>query len=215
MKTLLSALVILALCTSLAGAQNLAKNPGFEDPTVNTGSALGNWFRFGSGPNGSANESTDMPHGGTRHISLETIGAQQFAGVFQLLEDPASPGTPLPVAPGETVTFSGWHMAVGLSNQTSEIKLEWQGAPQNRLDVINIAVGQYTQFTHTGVAPPGTTGLVVTYAISTFGPGQNSNTRVYIDDFQVVIPEPATMSGLGLIFAGLARIRRREHGSRA
>ena len=142
-------------------------------------------------------------------VALQTVGPNQFAGVFQTLEDPALSGTALSVTPGTIVTFSGWHMAVGTSNQTSEIKIEWTGAPQNRFDMINIPVGQYTPFTHTGVAPAGTTGATITYAISTFGPGQNTDALVFIDDFDVRVPEPATMSGLALGLLGLAGMRRR------
>lgn len=188
MRIFLSALAILAISAVSVDAQNALKNPGFEDPTFTSGSTIGRWFRFASTPNGASSESTSMSHGGARHITLETLGTNQFAGVMQQLENPALPGTALAVAPGEIVTFSGWHTAVGSSNQTSEVKLEWRGSPnppQNRSDILNIPVGQYSQFMHTGVAPTGTTGLLVSYAISTFAPGQNSQTLVYIDDFQV------------------------------
>ena len=136
---------------------------------------------------------------------------QPVAGVFQTLENPALPGGARPIGPGATINFTGWHQAVGTTNQTSEIKIEWTGAPQNRFDILNVPVGQYSQFSHSGVAPAGTTGTTITYAISTFGPGQNTTALVYVDDFVVtVIPEPATMGGMALGLVGLLRLRRRK-----
>jgi hypothetical protein len=63
------------------------------------------------------------------------------------------------------------------------------------------------------VAPAGTTGLVVTYAVSSFGAGQTGNTLVYLDDISVTlsaIPEPATVGMLGMGALGLIGIARRR-----
>jgi hypothetical protein len=203
-KMLLPALALLALLASPTSAQNLLDNPSFEDPTVDMGSANDVWFRFGSGVNGVSSESTVMPRTGSRHISLQTVGPNQFAGVFQNLN--------MAVSPGQIVTFTGWHKSVGTDLATHELKLEWQGTPnppQNRLDVLNVPT-DYTMFTHTGVAPAGTTGLVVTYAISTFGPGQGDSTT-YIDDFSLtIIPEPATAGVMGMGLLGLIGFIRRR-----
>lgn len=205
-KFLLVASVILTLGASQALAQNALKNPGFEDPTVDTGSSIGQWFRFQSGSGVSA-ESTTEPLSGARHMSLQTIGANQFAGVFQRLE--SVPGVPRSIVPGATITFSGFHKAVGPSLATSEIKIEWTGAPQNRLDVLNLPA-TYGPFSHSGIAPAGTTGATITYAISSFGPGQGDST-VFIDDFTVsVVPEPATAGMIGLGALGLIRLARRR-----
>lgn len=206
-KTLFAALAMLTIIASQVAAQNLADNPSFEDPTVNTGSANDVWFRFGSGAAGTSSESTVQPRTGSRHIALETAGPNQFAGVFQNLN--------MAVNPGQIVTLSGY--ALNASGApfaaTQEIKLEWQGTPnppQNRLDVLTL-LDTYSQFTHTGVAPAGTTGLVVTYAISTFGPGQGES-LVYLDDMSVtIVPEPATLGLVAtgvLAFVGLARRRK-------
>ena len=207
MKKILAALAVSALALSVSSAQaqvNELANPSFEDPTVSTGSANDVWFRFGSGANGVSSESTAMPRTGARHIALDIIGTNQFAGVFQNINRP--------LAPGATVTFTGWHKAVGADLATHELKLEWQGSPnpaQTRVDVLNIGT-EYTQFTNMAVAPAGTTGLVVTYAISTFGAGQGDSTT-YIDDFNLtIIPEPATAGMAGVSLAGLAFMRRRR-----
>jgi hypothetical protein len=204
-KNLLAVLVTLTLVASQASAQNQVENPSFEDPTVDTGSANDVWFRFGSGGNGVSVESTAMPRTGSRHIALELVGSNQFAGVFQNLNRTVNPGA--------TATFTGWakNASGAPFNATQEIKLEWQGAAQNRVDVLTLG-SDYEMFTHTGVAPAGTTGLVVTYAISSFGAGQG-NSLVYLDDITVtIIPEPATigLAGMGaLALIGIARRRRK------
>jgi hypothetical protein len=204
--SLLAALVVVVLVASKAGAQNLVDNPSFEDPTVSMGSANDVWFRFGSGGSGISAESTDMPRTGARHIALELVGANQFAGVFQNLN--------MAVSPGQIVNLSGFAKnALGAPfNATQEIKLEWQGMPnppQNRMDVLTLG-SDYEMFSHTGVAPAGTTGLVVTYAISSFGAGQG-DALVYLDDISVtIIPEPATIGLLGLGSLGLVAFARRR-----
>jgi hypothetical protein len=199
----LAALAIATLTTTQTFAQNQLANPGFELPTTDT-TSMGNWFRFGSAPDGFASDSTVDPHSGVGHMDVNTIGPNQFAGVFQLL--------PVPVSPGQTVTFSGWHKsAIDPFNGTIELKIEWAGAPQNRLDVLSLGT-DYEQFTHTGVAPAGTTGATITYAISSFGAGQSGNVRVFVDDLSaVVVPEPASASMLivGLMAVG-HRMRRRR-----
>ena len=204
-KMLLTAFAIAALGAAPAVAQNLLANPGFELPTTTT-TAMGNWFRFGSGANGSAFDSTTMPHAGQGHIGLEIFGANQFAGVFQNLG--------IPVFPGQTVTLSGFAKSASGAPfaATQEIKLEWQGTPnppQNRLDDLTLG-SDYEQFSHVGVAPAGTTGLVVTYAISTFGGGQGDS-LVYLDDMSVtIVPEPATVALMGLGGLAVVAMRRRR-----
>ena len=122
-KNLLAALTVCMLIVSQATAQNLVENPSFEEPTVNMGSANDVWFRFGSGANGTSSESTVMPRTGSRHIALTMVGPNQFAGVFQNLN--------IPVSPGQTATFTGWakNALSTAFNATQEIKLEWQGTP--------------------------------------------------------------------------------------
>jgi hypothetical protein len=158
------------------------------------GSANDVWFRFGSGANGISSESTAMPRTGSRIIELQLVGASQFAGVFQNLN--------MTINPGQIVNLAGFaRNASGAPfNATQELKLEWQGMPnppQNRLDVLTLG-SDYEMFSHTGVAPAGTTGLVVTYALSSFGAGQG-NALVHLDDITVtIIPEPAAVGLLGL-----------------
>ena len=203
-KNLLAALTVCMFIVPQAIAQNLVENPSFEDPTVEMGSANDVWFRFGSGVNGTSSESTAMPRSGSRHIALQLVGAQQFAGVFQNLN--------MTVNPGEIVTFTGWakNASGAPFNATQEIKIEWQGSPnppQSRLDILSLD-SDYEMFSHTATAPAGTTGLVVTYALSSFGAGQSGNSLVYLDDITVtLVPEPAT--GL-LAFGSLLAVARRR-----
>lgn len=199
----LVSLAIMLLIPTRASAQNLLANPGFESPTSDS-TSTGNWFRFGSGINALATDATTTPHTGQGHMSLNTVGASQFAGVFQLL--------PVAINPGQVVTFTGWHKTTTTPfNGTVELKIEWTGAPQNRIDVLALG-SDYTQFTHTGIAPVGATGATITYALSSFGAGQNGNMQVFVDDLEaVVVPEPVTVSLLGVaLLAGRHCFRRRK-----
>ena len=119
------------------------------------------------------------------------------------------------INPGQIVNFTGWakNSSSAPFNATQEIKLEWQGMPnppQNFLADLTLG-SDYEMFSHTGVAPAGTTGLVVTYAISSFGPGQNTGASVFLDDITVsIIPEPATVGLVGLGSLGLVAFARRR-----
>jgi len=198
--TLFAAVAFVALAVGVQQA-NAQGNPGFE--TVPAGGE-GDWNTFAGGPGGVSQHSTLMPRSGTGHMDLQLGGVNAFAGVYQPLG--------IVINPGDTVTFSGYHKSlVDPFNATREVKLEWTGAPQLRVDTFEIPT-DYTEFSLQGVAPAGTTGLTVTYAISSFGAGQGE-ANVYIDDFNVAIqriPEPASvmLGVLGLV--GLAGFVRRR-----
>ncbi len=192
----LSFLSLLALTAGVAQA-NLLGNPGFE--TVPVGGA-GDWNTFSGG--GVSQHSTLMPRSGTGHMDLQTGGPNAFAGVFQF-------GS-VTFPEGATVTLTGWHKSlVDPFNGTRELKIEWVGAPQLRVDTLAIGT-EYEQFSLVGVAPAGVTAATITYAISSFNPGGGEN-NVYIDDFEVTAtPEPASFVLVGLAVVGLIGIRRRS-----
>jgi len=207
---ILACALLLASLPAPVPAQNLLDNPGFEGPTVSQGSALDNWLCFGSGVGGICSESTVDPRSGFRHLELITFGRNQFAGAFQLLGEP--------IAPGDFVLFTGFHRAFGPLDATIEIKLEWRGTPNpppSRLDLLDL-VPTYEQFTHAVAAPAGTTGLAVSYALSSFGAGEGDPTTVHIDDFSVVnLPEPSSLGALAAGMFTLARVGRRRSRRRA
>lgn len=176
-------------------------NPSFE--TVPAG-GVGDWNTFAGGPGAVSAQATIMPRTGNGHMDLQIGGANAFAGVYQ--------PTGLVINPGDIVTLSGYHKSlVDPFNATRELKLEWTGAPQLRVDTLVIPT-DYTEFSLQGVAPAGTTSVTITYAISSFGAGQGES-NVYLDDISldvVRIPEPASMmlGAIGLVgLVGLVRRR--------
>ncbi len=213
-KILVAAFAFVALGAYQVAAQtqiNLA-NPGFETTLTDPPTSDGDWFPFSSGSSAGGSGATTQistdPHGGAMHMAFELTGTAQFAGVFQ--------NVGVPVSPGQRVVFTGWSKnASGAPfNATQEIKLEWQATapdpnpPQNRVDVLTLG-SDYTKFTHTGIAPPGTTGLVVTYAVSNFGAGQGA-ALVYLDDMHAtIVPEPAAAGLMGMGLLALLRYRRK------
>ncbi|MGE3637342.1 MAG: PEP-CTERM sorting domain-containing protein [Pirellulales bacterium] len=206
MKRLLTLTMALGLVVAAVGmAQaNLLGNPGFE--TVPTGMA-GDWTTFAGGPGGVSAQATLMPHSGTGHMDLQVGGANAFGGVFQQV--------PIAVNLGDTVTFTGWHKSlVDPFTGTRELKIEWNGQPQTRVDSLVIGT-DYEQFSLVGIAPANTTGFTITYALSSFNAGAGEN-NVYIDDFDVTIartgvPEPTSvMLGLMGLCGAAGMVRRRK-----
>jgi hypothetical protein len=191
-------------CIDCGNRPNLLLNPSFEDVdgTTMLPTDAAAWNEFSSLPGSTSTRDLGMPRTGSASMLLEAIGPNQFAGIFQ--------GLPGVVSGGETVTISGWHKWVA-GSATRELKLEWHGAPQTRVDTIELGpMLDYEEFCLTAIAPAGVTGVTATYAISTFGPGQEEAV-VFLDDMTLcVIPEPASVM-LGLIgLLGLVGLVRRR-----
>jgi hypothetical protein len=191
-------------CIECGDLSNLLANPSFEDVdgTTMLPADAAIWNEFSSLPNSTSTRSLAMPRTGTASMLLEAVGANQFAGVFQ--------GLPGSLSGGEIVTISGWHKWVA-GMATRELKLEWHGAPQTRVDTIEVGpMLDYEEFCLTAIAPAGVTGVTATYVISTFGPNQ-TGAVVFLDDMTVcIVPEPASVM-LGLIgVLGLMGLGRRR-----
>lgn len=203
----LSLVTLVALAASVVQAE--PSNPGFESPLAPAPPT--NWTAFSGGDNPASATRGTIPgqaHSGTGYMDLGIEGQNSFAGIFQKLDTP--------VAPGDTVFLSGWHKSLlDPFAAVRELKLEWQGTPnppQTRVDTFTIGTS-YEQFFLGGVAPAGTTGLVVTYAISSFTTGHTGAANVYVDDFNVGIfhvPEPTTLTLAGMCLSGLGLLRRRR-----
>lgn len=203
MKNLLSLSCVCLLAVAGTAQANELANADFETAPANGGA--GTWNTFSGGGNGSsaANFSSVMPQSGSSHMELIVDGFEGFAGMYQPLTTT--------INPGDTVTLTGWQKSLNDPfNGTRELKIEWMGAPLLRVDEFAIGT-DYEQFSLQGVAPVGTTGATITYALSTFGAGQTAS-AVYVDNFDVTIervPEPASI-GLGMLsLVGLLGYRRR------
>lgn len=205
----LAATGALALFGSRASAQTLG-NPGFEDPIVLMGSAVGNWFGFNGGGGAAAANSNIMPRSGAQHLLLDIPGSNNnFAGAFQDVEG---------VSPGQLVTFGVWHKSVGTFDIGAELRIEWRN-PGNTAEVgrtpnfVPTLTPDYTEFSMQGVVPPGAAIARVVYAIQSFGPTPPSTDTgtAFVDDaFITVVPEPAAFVLLSFAAIGVTVLRRRR-----
>ena len=152
MKRTLILFVILGLAfCGVAQAQNELANPSFEDiavpmdPDPIDPTDAANWNEFMSA-NGVSQRVTTMPRTDLHSMELIVDGSNGFAGVFQTLNRAISPGA--------LVTFSGWNKSLGQPfGATRELKIEWIGAPQLRVDSLGPIGSDYEPFVIAGVAP--------------------------------------------------------------
>lgn len=201
------ALCLVACLTMQASAQTVG-NPGFEDPIVDMGSAVGNWFGFSGGGAASAENSNIQPHSGAQHLYLTIPGVDNnFAGAFQDV---------MGVSPGQTVNYSVWHKSDGTFDIGAELRIEWRN-PANTAEVartpnsVPTLTSDYAQYTLSAVVPPGAGGARLVYAIQSFGSGGTNTGTVFVDDVTLsVVPEPATIGLLGCAAVALLAARRRS-----
>lgn len=225
LKYLVLVATVVAMVAGGQATANVLVNPGFEtDAVLNAppvGGATG-WNTFGNSTTASANN--DPVHSGIGSLQLAGAGNFSVPGAFQTF--PASPGqtwdfqgymlteTALPANATFGLLKIVWSNGVNdLAPEPGSVLIGQAGPPANpgieSLPFLNAAstpnIWQFTQAR--GIAPPGTT-QVSMFALFV---DQSSGTG-YFDDLQATrIPEPASISLLGLsMFGGAALVRRRR-----
>lgn len=202
----------LALCLALISAKSSSAqslgNPGFEDPIVSMGSAVGNWFSFNGGGGTASQLANIQPHSGAQHLYLTIPGSNNnFAGAFQDV-----PG----VVPGQIATFGVWHKADGLFDIGAEVRIEWRN-PANTAEVtrtpnfVPTLTSDYVQYSISAEVPAGAGVARVVYAIQSFGAGGTDTGTAFVDDATFsVVPEPTALASFASAVIALLSFRRRK-----
>lgn len=201
---LMTAIVVVA---SPAMAQNLFKNPGFEDPITSDGPPFDdNWEGFSGGGTATSGNSSAEPRTGAMHLALTIDNSNNnFAGAFQ----------DVAVSPGQLVTFGGWNKTISSPlDLGAEFRIEWRSASaevSRTPNSIPTITSDYTPFSLTATVPAGAIVGRFVYAIQTFGPEPTNTGTVYVDDMSVtVVPEPASAGLIGAGALGLLALARRK-----
>ncbi len=202
-------LAFAALASALVAVTHASANfanPSFEDPLTSDGPPfVGFWEAF-QGAGAISTSSTAMPRTGEQHVDLSIDIANTFAGVFQDIPN---------LTAGDTYNFSGWHKTISDPlNVLPEVRIEWRDSVANveisrTPNLSPIPTSDYTQFLLTAVVPAGADTARAVYAIQSFIPGGGSST-VFLDDFSFQVPEPTTMTLLGLSGLAFVGLRRRR-----
>lgn len=187
---------------------NLLSNPGFETPITFDGPPfVGSWEGFNGGAGSQAANSALSPRTGAQHLALSIVATDNtFAGTFQDVPN---------LVAGSTGIFSGWHktttspLDLGL-----EIRIEWRNSVSNTevsrtSNLTPVPTSDYTPFSLAATVPAGADTARVVYAIQTFGSEPTNTGTVFVDDTSFDVPEPATMSILGIGGLVLLGMRRR------
>jgi hypothetical protein len=156
--------IIFALSTSMAFAQNLVTNPGFE-------SSFTSWSRSGATTMMANNQ-----HGGTKAVRLGTKKSSVTQNIMSKLKV------------GNTYKFSAW-AKIGSMAVSSMVSIRFKNAAGALLQEDKIAIGATTYREYsTTVKVPTNAAKAEIYALKEAG----ASSYLYVDDFSVVDITPAS-----------------------